>query len=322
MSRRNAYLAAVANALLAGAVTGQNLIVNGGFEQAPAIPTGQTGVTVTGTEVPGWVIPVGNCDINGPTWNPSQGVRSLDLHGIVLGTIEQSFATVVGVTYELKFDLGATGGTRNVHATAAGQVSPVFSHAGPGFPTVSYALDQTWSFVAAAATTTLYFYSPNTSLGANGPHLDNVRVTLISGPAVTASSTVYGTGCGVPAVTLAPLAQPLLGATASALINNAPTSFGGVAVGFSNTFLGGLPVLPLDLTTIGMAGCELLHSNDVFGLPIAPVTASSYQFDQPLPNQVALLGSHVYVQAYCFAPGANALEIVASNGVDWLLGNQ
>ncbi len=139
---------------------------------------------------------------------------------------------------------------------------------------------------------------------------------------VTATATTYGTGCGTPALDLTPTANPIMGATAGATITNAPTSVGGVSMGLSDTYLGGLPILPLDLTSIGMAGCELLQSNELFGLPVTPLTSSTMQFDQAIPNQGALLGVHVYLQAYCLAPGENPLQIIASNGIDWLIGNQ
>jgi hypothetical protein len=46
------------------------------------------------------------------------------------------------------------------------------------------------------------------------------------------------------------------------------------------------------------------------------------QFEYAIPSQASLLGEHVYLQAYCFAPGANAAQVIASNGIDWLIGNQ
>jgi hypothetical protein len=71
-----------------------------------------------------------------------------------------------------------------------------------------------------------------------------------------------------------------------------------------------------------MPGCYLLQSNEVFGLPVTPVTASTLQFDAAIPLAPALLSQHFYIQAYCFAPGVNAAQIVTSNGIDWLIGNQ
>jgi hypothetical protein len=83
-----------------------------------------------------------------------------------------------------------------------------------------------------------------------------------------------------------------------------------------------LPILPLSLSNLGMPGCELRHSNDVFGLPVTTAAPGTMDFSYPIPSNVNLLGAHAYLQAYCYAPGANALEIIASNGIDWLIGNQ
>ncbi|MEZ6038664.1 MAG: hypothetical protein R3F29_14370 [Planctomycetota bacterium] len=42
----------------------------------------------------------------------------------------------------------------------------------------------------------------------------------------------------------------------------------------------------------------------------------------PTPGGVAALGVRIYTQAFSYAPGANPLEIIASNGIDWLISNQ
>ena len=136
------------------------------------------------------------------------------------------------------------------------------------------------------------------------------------------SATTYGTGCGSPALGFAATANPVIGTTASALILDTPTSLTGVAVGLSDTILSGLPVLPLDLSIIGMTGCELVQSNDVPGLPTVTLQPSVALFDLAIPTAASLLGVHVYSQAYAFAPGTNALQVIASNGIDWLIGNQ
>jgi len=41
-----------------------------------------------------------------------------------------------------------------------------------------------------------------------------------------------------------------------------------------------------------------------------------------VPMTPLLGGGHVYLQAWCLAPGANAFQWVSSNGVDFLIGNQ
>ena len=121
---------------------------------------------------------------------------------------------------------------------------------------------------------------------------------------------------------MTPQAAPILGTNGSAVISNAPYPLGGVSVGFSDTLLTGLPILPLSLDILGMQGCQLLHSNDVFGLTTTAGAPGTLDFSFGIPGDLNLLGAHVYLQAYCFAPGANALELIASNGIDWTLGNQ
>jgi hypothetical protein len=142
------------------------------------------------------------------------------------------------------------------------------------------------------------------------------------GTPVIATATIYGTGCGTPPLDFAPTSNPIVGATAGALISNAPTSFGGVTLGYSDTTFNGLPILPYNLTSLGMPGCHLLQSNEIFGLPVTPVTASTLQFDTAIPYSSALLTQQFYIQAYAFAPGANASQVVTSNGIAWTIGNQ
>jgi len=70
-----------------------------------------------------------------------------------------------------------------------------------------------------------------------------------------------------------------------------------------------------------MPGCDLLQSADILGLGTSPLTPSTLSFSLAIPNLPTLLGFHLYLQAYAFAPGVNPLQIIISNGIDWLLGN-
>jgi len=140
-------------------------------------------------------------------------------------------------------------------------------------------------------------------------------------PTVTATGTAFGTGCGSPVLTFTPGASPVLGTTATADIANANSLFTAVAVGWSNTSAASVP-LPADLTPVGMPGCYLLQSNDILGLSTTATSPTIYQFSAGIPSVTSLLGNHLYLQAYSFAPGANPLQIVVSNGIDWLIGNQ
>jgi hypothetical protein len=70
-----------------------------------------------------------------------------------------------------------------------------------------------------------------------------------------------------------------------------------------------------------MAGCWLLQSTEVLGLPTmagAPGTAS---LQLPVPASLRLIGLELYLQAHCLAPGANAAGIIVSNGVHWRIGS-
>ena len=136
-----------------------------------------------------------------------------------------------------------------------------------------------------------------------------------------AAATTFGAGCGAQPLQLQPvLAQrPVIGTVAAALAYGAPTSLGGVSMGLSDQLLAGQSVLPLDLTTIGMPGCDLLQSNEAF-LAATPFTAGSLLFEHTIPWSGALVGMRVYLQAFVVAPGANQLGVVASNGVEWLIG--
>jgi hypothetical protein len=114
--------------------------------------------------------------------------------------------------------------------------------------------------------------------------------------------------------------RPLLGQIASATIPNAPLPAVGVAMGLSNTARGPTP-LPFPLDSIGMTGCLLQQSTELLGLGVTPLGGTSYRFQQNLPNQPALLGLRLFLQAYALAPGQNPLEVIASNGIAWRIGN-
>jgi len=137
-----------------------------------------------------------------------------------------------------------------------------------------------------------------------------------------ATATSYGSGCGSPALSFIPDAtgRPLLGQVALATIANAPTQVVGVALGWSNQYYGPF-ALPVTLAGIGMPGCDLLQSADILGLGTSPLTPSTLSFSLSIPNVPGLIGLHLYLQAYAFAPGANPLQIIISNGIDWRLGD-
>ena len=78
--------------------------------------------------------------------------------------------------------------------------------------------------------------------------------------------------------------------------------------------------LPLD--ALGMTGCRLYASVDLFAFGF---TSNAWGMvacvDLPVPNDTALVGTVLGAQAVCWAPGANALGITASNGLRLTIGS-
>lgn len=152
------------------------------------------------------------------------------------------------------------------------------------------------------------------------PYLSDTWVTGV--PGIPSSAITYGVGCGFPSVALSPdpLKPPISGQTAGATIANSPTPIGAVMIGLSNQSYGPFS-LPVTLAGIGMPGCELLQSADIMGFPVTPLSPTTMAFSAFLAPTPSLVGLHVYLQAYVLAPSANALGILVSNGIDWLVGN-
>lgn len=134
-----------------------------------------------------------------------------------------------------------------------------------------------------------------------------------------AEFSTYGQGCagsrGVPSVS-APLGSlPRIGTTFTVQVSNVP--FTGpvfLGVGFSDSDYGGTP-LPLDLSTVGAPGCELLQSLDAL-LPLTNIVGSaSWSLTVP-----PIPGGEFFVQAFAFDPPANAFGYTASNAAKAVIG--
>jgi hypothetical protein len=165
-------------------------------------------------------------------------------------------------------------------------------------------------YSSQAARTVLFGGGPSTS-----PQADTWEY---SG---TGSASVFGSGCGSPPLSLAPVATalPRINTTAQASLTDIPASFAFVALGWSRTTCGPF-ALPLPLAPFGMPGCELLQSAQVTAVPVVFTGATTADLGMPLPNDTGLVGIHVYLQGWAFAPGANPGHLVVSNGLDWRIG--
>ncbi|MCB1800132.1 MAG: choice-of-anchor C family protein [Gammaproteobacteria bacterium] len=166
-----------------------NLITNHSFEAGPAVPGGQSFVTVGGgsTAITGWLVTGSTIDVVEPGWNVSDGNRAIDLDGAFsIGGIQQTISTITGATYDVTFDLSGNPGF-------PGQA------AGPQVKNVRVAIDSftqdyqfdtqgltpatlTWqpnsfSFTASGDSATLSFASLSPGNNSWGAMIDNVSVT-------------------------------------------------------------------------------------------------------------------------------------------------
>ncbi len=180
-------------------------IVNGSFETATVDP-GATFVQLNNgsTAIDGWLVGGGSgVDYIGGLWEASDGERSVDLNSFSSGSIEQTFDTIAGVSYEVLFDLaGNPSGLPIVKTVTVSAASTsqdyIFDTTGRNFTDMGWT---TMSFVfqATGATTTLRFASQDDTFF--GPALDNVRISLsvIPEPATLAMVGIGIVGIGVAA---------------------------------------------------------------------------------------------------------------------------
>jgi hypothetical protein len=141
-------------------------------------------------------------------------------------------------------------------------------------------------------------------------------------PAVTATATTYGQGCGTPPLQLTPQSgsRPVQGTAFVAEVTNGFPGLSAVAWGFSNQLIFSAAPLPLAADSWGLQGCQLWTSTDSLGDLCADVGGVG-QYALNVPNDPLLVGAEFYLQAYSFRPGQNALEIVLSNGMQISIGD-
>ena len=165
-----------------------SLITNGSFETGTNPPTVSFTTLGNGsTAIDGWIVN-GTVDWIFDYWVPSDGSRSIDLNGRSLGGLSTSttFATVIGNTYELTFDM-AGNPDRPALTTmdvTVGGITQSFSFDTTGKTLANMGWEtNSLSFIASSAMTSLSFASTTTVNGCcYGPALDNVAVESIPEP--------------------------------------------------------------------------------------------------------------------------------------------
>jgi choice-of-anchor C domain-containing protein len=175
----------------------KSLIVNGSFEEGPAVRL-FLNLREGDTSLPGWVVTGEGIDyVAGDYWVSSRSARAIDLDGsarsrktppYVQGGIAQTFPTVVGTRYRVTFDLAGNPNqlprVKPLRVSAAGEtVDFTFDSTGKTGRDMGWT-PKSWAFTATGTTTTLEFrsltVSPQTGFGAA---IDNVVV--IAEPAVS-----------------------------------------------------------------------------------------------------------------------------------------
>ena len=162
---------------------------NGSFENGAALPPCNA-YNQTGTVITGWTIYLGDIDwetSGGCGWTASSGGYSIDLIGGLgggVGGIEQTFDTVPGVTYLVRFDMaGNPGGSdptlKPLDVTVAGNTTHfTFDTTGHTATSMGWTT-KSLQFTATSASETIQFVSDlSASAGSHnsGAALDNVRI--------------------------------------------------------------------------------------------------------------------------------------------------
>ena len=155
-------------------------IINPSFEQGPN-PGTLINLSVGSTDITGWTVGSGNIDYIGSYWNAADGARSLDLNGLISGSIYQDLITIPGQTYEVVFYMAGNpaGGPTIKHLRVFAGSQPfdfTFDISGHSFSNMGWE-PRSFTFIATDSTTRLTFQSLDT--GFYGPALDNVQVTPI-----------------------------------------------------------------------------------------------------------------------------------------------
>jgi choice-of-anchor C domain-containing protein len=152
-------------------------LVNGGFEQGPALSTRYIQLNQGNTSLTGWTVLSQNVEYMGSLWVAAEGQRSIDLSGTAPGGLSQELQTVPGRTYVVSFSMAGdpTGSqTKSMRVEAAGQSQNyTFDISGRTTQDMGW-ISQSFTFTAQSTTTTLAFKSLTS--GYHGPTLDNVSI--------------------------------------------------------------------------------------------------------------------------------------------------
>ena len=139
---------------------------------------------------------------------------------------------------------------------------------------------------------------------------------------IPGSYSTFGSGCASTALptALSATTLPKINTTFTLRVSNLQPFYPGLLLfGFSNSTWNGVP-LPLDLSFLGMKGCNLLVSWDLQVAFYAGPSGGTWDLPLPIPKDPTLEGVTFYNQAWVLDPKANAFGVGTSNGGKGVIG--
>jgi len=195
--------------LLGSLAQGQNLVINGGFEQPPTGVEEFLTINPGDLTLPGWEIIFGGVDVVHQNFFGSpayEGTQFLDLDGSPgPGGITQEMATTPGVSYEFSFayannptsSFSVNFAQARIYDSAGDLFAPVvFSHSTSVSGNLDWSL-YTTTFTASEALTRLEFLSFSPGPSSGGILLDKISVVAIPEPSGFAIFAISAVGWGL-----------------------------------------------------------------------------------------------------------------------------
>ena len=207
--KRNLLAMTAAGFVLIAASANATPFVNGSFESG-ADPGSFTSLNGGDSSITGWVVGGGanSVDYIGSYWTASDLARSVDLNGLVAGSISQTFDVVSGQTYRVSFDLAGNpvGGPelKTLDSTANFTLfsPPPFDVSNTNLANMGW-INYSFLFTADSNSETLTFTSTTTGNSGNstyptafGPALDNVTIAAVPEPSTWAMMLLGFLGLG------------------------------------------------------------------------------------------------------------------------------
>lgn len=125
--------------------------------------------------------------------------------------------------------------------------------------------------------------------------------------------SVYGQGCGTPALTLSGSGIPNIGANSTTILSNGtPSALAAYGVGLfsANT----------SLASIGAPGCTM-YTNPIATVLVAlDGSGTAPPFDIPIPNNASFVGVMLYTSGASVDPPQNAAGLTTANGIETRIG--